>query len=58
MTSMIAYNTDSLKLVGGSEFSSETTSTYEHHFNHIGHPITFSSGDGGYGVEYPLLRNT
>jgi subtilase family serine protease len=38
---------------GGSEFSSETTSTYEHHFNHLGHPITFSSGDGGYGVEYP-----
>jgi hypothetical protein len=23
------------------------------HFNHIGVPITFSSGDGGYGVEYP-----
>jgi subtilase family serine protease len=38
---------------GGSEFSGETTSTYEHHFNHIGHPITFSSGDGGYGVQYP-----
>jgi subtilase family serine protease len=38
---------------GGGEFSSETTSAYDGHFNHIGHPITFSSGDGGYGVEYP-----
>jgi subtilase family serine protease len=36
---------------GGSEFSSETS--YDSHFNHIGHPITFSSGDSGYGVEYP-----
>jgi subtilase family serine protease len=36
---------------GGSEFSSETSSDW--HFNHIGHPITFSSGDSGYGVEYP-----
>jgi subtilase family serine protease len=38
---------------GGSEFSSETTSAYDGHFNHIGVPITVSSGDGGYGVEYP-----
>ena len=38
---------------GGSEFSSETTSTYDGHFNHIGIPITFSSGDSGYGAEYP-----
>jgi subtilase family serine protease len=38
---------------GGSEFSSETTSSYDGHFNHIGHPITFSSGDSGFGVEYP-----
>ena len=38
---------------GGSEFSSETSSTYDNHFNHIGRPITFSSGDSGYGVEYP-----
>jgi subtilase family serine protease len=38
---------------GGGEFSSETTGAYDGHFNHIGHPITFSSGDGGYGVEYP-----
>ena len=38
---------------GGSEFSSETTSSYDGHFNHIGHPITFSSGDSGYGAEYP-----
>jgi len=38
---------------GGSEFSSETTSTYDGHFNHVGIPITFSSGDNGYGVQYP-----
>lgn len=38
---------------GGSEFSSETTSTYDGHFNVTGKPITFSSGDSGYGVEYP-----
>jgi subtilase family serine protease len=38
---------------GGGEFSTETTSAYDGHFNHVGHPITFSSGDGGYGVEYP-----
>src|SRR5512133_880695 len=36
---------------GGSEFSGETS--YESHFNHPGVPITVSSGDGGYGVEYP-----
>jgi len=37
---------------GGSESSSDTSydSTY---FNHPGIPITVSSGDGGYGVEYP-----
>ena len=36
---------------GGGESSSETSN--DSHFNHIGVPITFSSGDGGYGVEYP-----
>ncbi len=36
---------------GGKEFSGETGN--DTHFNHVGHPITFSSGDGGYGVEYP-----
>lgn len=36
---------------GGSEFSGETS--YDSHFNHIGHPITFSAGDNGYGVSYP-----
>ena len=36
---------------GGSEFSSETS--YDSHFNHTGVPITVSSGDAGYGVEYP-----
>jgi|KBSMisStaDraftv2_1062788.scaffolds.fasta_scaffold19396_3 hypothetical protein len=38
---------------GGSEFSSETTSTYDAHFSHVGIPITFSSGDNGYGAQYP-----
>jgi subtilase family serine protease len=38
---------------GGSEFSAETTSSSDGHFNHIGKPITFSSGDSGFGVEYP-----
>ncbi|MDE2399780.1 MAG: S53 family peptidase [Patescibacteria group bacterium] len=38
---------------GGGEFSSETTTTYDGHFNKPGIAITFSSGDSGYGVEYP-----
>jgi subtilase family serine protease len=38
---------------GGSEFSAEGTSTYNSHFNHPGIPITVSSGDAGYGVEFP-----
>jgi subtilase family serine protease len=38
---------------GGSEFSSETSSSYDGHFNRPGVPITVSSGDSGYGVEYP-----
>jgi subtilase family serine protease len=38
---------------GGSEFSSETSSSYDGHFNHPGIAITVSSGDSGYGVEYP-----
>jgi subtilase family serine protease len=38
---------------GGNEFSSETSSTYNGHFNHPGIPITVSSGDNGYGVEFP-----
>lgn len=36
---------------GGSEFSSETA--YDGHFNKTGHVITVSSGDNGYGVDYP-----
>jgi subtilase family serine protease len=36
---------------GGSEFSGENT--YDTHFSTAGKPITFSSGDSGYGVEYP-----
>jgi len=38
---------------GGSEFSLETSSSYDGHFNHPGIAITVSSGDSGYGVEYP-----
>ncbi len=38
---------------GGSEFSQETSGTYNSHFNHPGIPITVSSGDAGYGVEFP-----
>src|SRR5579859_4910217 len=36
---------------GGSEFSSETGD--DSHFNHPGIAITVSSGDGGYGVQFP-----
>jgi subtilase family serine protease len=36
---------------GGSEFSGETSLDTD--FNHPGVAITASSGDGGYGVEYP-----
>jgi len=38
---------------GGSEFSSEASPTYDGHFNHPGVAITASSGDSGYGVEFP-----
>jgi subtilase family serine protease len=36
---------------GGSEFSSEVTQ--QSHYNHPGIAITVSSGDNGYGVEFP-----
>ncbi len=36
---------------GGSEFSSETSQDV--HYNHPGVAITVSSGDSGFGVEYP-----
>ncbi|MBI3627905.1 MAG: S53 family peptidase [Candidatus Sungbacteria bacterium] len=36
---------------GSAEFSGETG--YDAHFNHSGIVFTFSSGDAGYGVEYP-----
>jgi len=36
---------------GGSEFASETL--YDSHFKDPGTPITVSSGDSGYGAEYP-----
>lgn len=38
---------------GGGEFSAETSLSYDGHFNRPGVPITVSSGDNGYGVEYP-----
>jgi subtilase family serine protease len=38
---------------GGSEFSSEGSSTYDGHYKHPGIAITVSSGDSGYGVEFP-----
>jgi subtilase family serine protease len=38
---------------GGNEFSGETSSTYDGHFNKPGVVITVSSGDSGYGTEYP-----
>lgn len=36
---------------GSNEFSRETS--FDFHFNHPGVAFTFSSGDSGYGVEYP-----
>lgn len=36
---------------GGSEFSSEAS--YESHYHHSGVAVTVSSGDSGYGVEFP-----
>ncbi len=38
---------------GGTEFSSEASGTYNGHFNHPGVAITVSSGDNGFGVEFP-----
>ena len=38
---------------GASEFSSEGTATYDAPYNHPGIAVTVSSGDGGYGVEFP-----
>jgi subtilase family serine protease len=42
---------------GGSEYSGETTDQTRY-FTHPGVPITASSGDGGYGVEFPAAANT
>jgi hypothetical protein len=36
---------------GGSEFSTETS--FESHYDHPGVAVTVSSGDSGYGVEFP-----
>jgi subtilase family serine protease len=40
---------------GGSEASSETS--YDSYYNHPGIGITVSSGDSGYGVEYPAASS-
>ncbi|HAO64513.1 TPA: peptidase S8 [Candidatus Taylorbacteria bacterium] len=40
---------------GGSEFSGETA--YDAHFNHPGVAVVVSSGDSGYGTEYPAASN-
>ena len=38
---------------GGPEFAGETAASVDGHFNHPGVAITASSGDSGFGVEYP-----
>jgi subtilase family serine protease len=38
---------------GGNEFSSETSATYSNPYNVSGVAVTVSSGDNGYGVEFP-----
>jgi subtilase family serine protease len=38
---------------GGSEFSGETGTAYNGHFDHPGIAITVSSGDSGYGTQFP-----
>jgi subtilase family serine protease len=38
---------------GGAEFRSETAATYSTPYNHPGIAITVSSGDSGYGVQFP-----
>jgi len=55
MTAVDRAVTSGAKIVsnsyGGSEFSGETT--YDSHFNKNGIVFTFSSGDSGYGAQYP-----
>lgn len=38
---------------GGPEFSTETANKYDGHYNHPGIAITASSGDAGYGPQFP-----
>jgi subtilase family serine protease len=38
---------------GAGEFSSETSAAYDGHFNRPGRAITVSSGDNGFGAQYP-----
>src|SRR5207244_3429901 len=48
-----ATATAASKRYGGRECLGETASNYEGHYNHPGVAITVSSGDNGYGVEFP-----
>jgi subtilase family serine protease len=43
---------------GGSEFSAETSPTYASHYDHPNIAITVSSGDNGYGVQFPAAART
>jgi subtilase family serine protease len=38
---------------GGPEFSAETSASYDGHYNHPNQAVTVSSGDSGYGAEFP-----
>jgi subtilase family serine protease len=38
---------------GGAEFRQETQAAYANYFNHPGIAVTVSSGDAGYGTEFP-----
>lgn len=38
---------------GGNEFSGEAGTAYDGHYNHPGIAITVSSGDNGYGTQFP-----
>ncbi len=50
----VAMNADFISnSYGSGEFSSETSKSYDGHFNHPSIGITVSSGDNGYGAEWP-----
>jgi subtilase family serine protease len=43
---------------GGPEFSAETSPAYASHYDHPNIAITVSSGDNGYGTEFPAAAKT